>query len=164
MARRALVLVLLFMLLAGCGSRSSGRFTGSGVMTKAIDLTTPEAAILSLEEAYRARDVEAAVKCKDFRTEAVLMLQRMQGDLAKDEEIIKQTTEVLELGFRAEMKNEGFPDFRDVTSTFKDKKPFQNREDIVEITEVCTHGSNSTTNQLVVAKTAPGWRVVVVPE
>ena len=94
----------------------------------------------------------------------MLMLQKLQSDLAKDEEIIKQTTEVLELGFRAEMKKEGFPDFRDVTSTFKDKRPFQNREDIVQITEVCTHGGDSTTNELVVAKTAPGWRVVVVPE
>lgn len=150
------VLALLFV--AGCGS-------SGGVMTKPIDLSTPEAAVLSLEEAYRARDVNAAVKCKDFRTEAVLMLQKVSPELAGDEEIITQTTEVLELGFRAEMKDEGFPDFTGVTSTFKDKKPFRGRSDIVELTETCVDGRGSaTTNQLVVAKTEPGWRVVVIAE
>jgi hypothetical protein len=157
LVRRSLfVLALLFG--AGCGS-------SGGVMTKPIDLSTPEATILSLEEAYRARDVNAAVKCKDFRTEAILMLQKVSPELAGDEEIITQTTEVLELGFRTEMKKKGFPDFRGVTSTFKDKKPFRNRSDIVELTETCVDGHGSaTTNQLVVAKTEPGWRIVVVAE
>ena len=150
--------VLALSFAAGCGS-------SGGVMTKPIDLTTPEAAILSLEEAYRSRDVNAAVKCKDFRTEAILMLQKVSPQLAGDEEIIAKTTEVLELGFRTEMKKKGFPDFRDVTSTFKDKKPFRNRNDIVEVTETCAHkGGSATTNQLVVAKTEPGWRVVAVTE
>ena len=156
LARRYLVMVSL-LLMAGCGS-------GGGVMTKPIDLTTPEAAVLSLEEAYRARDIAAAVKCKDFRTEAMLMLEKLNPELAKDEEIIVQTTEVLELGFRAEMKQKGFPDFRGVTSTFQNKKPFRNRSDIEEMTETCVRDGGSTTNQVILAKTEPGWRMVVVTE
>ncbi len=157
LARRCVVFVSL-VLMAGCGS-------GGGVMTKPIDLTTPEAAVLSLEEAYRARDIAAAVKCKDFRTEALLMLEKLNPELAKDEEIIAQTTEVLELAFRAEMKQQGFPNFRGVSSTFQNKKPFRNRSDIVEMTETCVgDGGSTTTSQIIMAKTEPGWRIVVVPE
>lgn len=156
-ARRPLWLVVL-LFVAGCGS-------SGGVMTKPIDLTTPEAAVLSLEEAYRARDINAAVKCKDFRTEAMLMLEKLNPELAKDEEIIVQTTEVLELGFRAEMKQDGFPDFSGVTSTFQNKKPFRNRNNIVEMTETCLHiDGSTTTNQVILAKTEPGWRMVVIAD
>jgi len=157
LVRRWLVLVLLLS-IAGCGA-------SGGVMSKPIDLTTPEGAVLSLEDAYRAKDIDAAVKCKDFRTEAMLMLEKLNPEFAKDEEIIAQTTEVLELGFRAEMKQEGFPDFGGVTSTFQNKKPFRNRSDIVELTETCVDKRGSTTtNQVVLAKTEPGWRMVVVPK
>ena len=155
---RTSLLVVALLFVSGCGS-------SGGVMTKPIDLSTPEAAILSLEEAYRAKDVNAAVKCKDFRTEAVLMLQKVTPQFANDAEIVTQTTEVLELGFRSEMKKKGFPDFRGVTSTFKNKKPFRNSGDIVELTETCVDGrGTTTTNQLVVAKTEPGWRIVTVVE
>lgn len=143
------------LLNAGCGS-------GGGKMAKPIDLSTPEAAVLSLEEAYRAKDLEAAVKCKDFRTEAVLMLEKTMPQFASDEEIVKETTEVLELAFRAEMKQKGFPDFRNVTSTFSNKKSFRDRSDIVELTETCVHGGSATTSQVVLAKTEPGWRMVVI--
>jgi hypothetical protein len=150
--------MVFLLLVAGCGS-------SGGVMTRPVDLTTPEAAVLSLEEAYRARDIDAAVKCKDFRTEATLMLEKLNPELAKDEEIIVQTTDVLELAFRAEMKQKGFPDFSGVTSTFKDKKPFRNRSDIVEMTETCVHdGGSTTTNQVILAKTETGWRMVVIAD
>jgi hypothetical protein len=95
----------------------------------------------------------------------MLMLEKVNPEFAKDEEIIAQTTEVLELGFRAEMKQEGFPDFHGITSTFQNKKPFRNRSDIVEMTETCvSDGGSTTTNQVIMAKTEPGWRMVVVPE
>jgi hypothetical protein len=156
-ARRPLWMVAL-LFVAGCGS-------SGGVMTKPIDLTTPEAAVLSLEEAYRARDISSAVKCKDFRTEAMLMLEKLNPELAKDEEIIVQTTEVLELAFRAEMKQKGFPDFSGVTSTFTNKRAFRDRSDIVEMTETCIRGgSATTTNQVILAKTETGWRMVVIAD
>ena len=42
----------------------------------AKDFTTPEGAILCLEDAYRREDIEAAIAAKDFKTEARLMLQK----------------------------------------------------------------------------------------
>ena len=50
----------LLTALIGCGSNSDSSI--------AHDLTTPEGAILSLEDAYRAEDIEAAVRCRDFTT------------------------------------------------------------------------------------------------
>jgi hypothetical protein len=143
----------LVLTLAGCGSDI------------AHDLNTPEGAILSLEDAYRAGDLEAAVSCKDFTVEATLMLQKLEHDFSGDEEILSKTAEVLELGFRSELTNTGFPDFRGVVSTFADKKPYQERDDVVQITETCQHADGSTTNnQLIVAKTPDGWKVVTVPD
>lgn len=130
----------------------------------AHDFNTPEGAILSLEDAYRARDVEAAVKCKDFDTEAKMMLHKLNPEFSDDPELLAKTAEVLELGFRAEMKS-GFPNFDGVTSTFPERKPYQGRDDIVEVTELCTHaGGGTTTNTLHVAKVADGWRVIALVE
>ncbi len=93
------------------------------------------------------------------------MLQKLEQDFSDDPEILAKTVEVLELGFRSELKNGGFPDFRDIESTFSKKKPYQGRDDIVQITEHCRHGDGTTTtNTLVVAKTADGWKVVAVPD
>jgi hypothetical protein len=41
------------------------------------DFTTPEGAVLCLEEAYRRHDLDAAAACKDFAIEAKLMLHEV---------------------------------------------------------------------------------------
>ncbi len=158
MKSRACILVsVILLVLSGCG--------GSDSSSIRHDFDTPEGAVLCLEDAYRAKDIEAAVRCKDFTMEATLMLQRLQTDSSGDPKILAQTAELLELGFRSEMKNSDFPDFRDIVSTFSDKNPFQGRDDIVELTEKCRHADGrTTTNKLVVAKTANGWKVVTVPD
>ena len=61
------------------------------------DFSTPEGALLKLEDAYRARDIEGAVACKDFRREADMMLSRMGSPLVKDEEMVSEIAKVLEL-------------------------------------------------------------------
>ena len=150
--RFTLAAVCLLAVLVGCG-------------TIAHDHTTPEGAILCLEDAYRAKDVEAAVRCKDFHVEAKLMLESLKKDFSNDPEILAKTAEVLELGFRSELTNSGFPDFRNLTSTFSNKEPYQGRDDVVRITEHCRHASGTTTtSQLTVAKTADGWKVVSVAD
>lgn len=166
--RLVLPALCLVLALAGCGANDrAGGTAGNGAVSPSSfhDLTTPEGAILSLEAAYRAKDLEAAVRCRDFAVEAKLMLQKLQKDLSDDPEILAKTAEVLELGYRAEIQKKGFPDFRNIESTFSDKRPFQGREEIVRITERCRHGDGTTsTNSLVVAKTANGWKVVTVPD
>jgi hypothetical protein len=118
-----------------------------------------------LEDAYRRKDLEAAVAAKDFTVESRLMLARMKGGLDKDAEVLKKTAEVLELSFRAEMKKKGFPDFSGLKSQFPQKEKYDGSEDIVAVTEVCTFPDGGTSKQkLLVAKTSSGWRVLNVLE
>lgn len=155
---------ILVIMLAGCSTSNPSMESASESSTFAHDLTTPEGAILCLEDAYRSENLEAAINCKDFNTEARLMLESLGTDFSDDQEILSTTAEVLELGFRSEMEK-GFPTFHGITSTFANKKPFQGRDDIVEITETCRHkNGTTTTNKLLVAKTAEGWKVVMLPE
>ena len=129
------------------------------------DFATPEGAILMLEEAYRKKDVEAAVAAKDFVAESRVMLSRLKGGLDKDAEVLKKSAEVMELAFRAEMKKKGFPDFEGVRSHFPKKERYQSFEDIVLVTEVCVlPGGRSSTQKLLVVETAKGWRVLNVVE
>src|SRR4029453_7472664 len=81
----------------------------------AADFTTPQNAIRSLEAAYINKDIEAAVAAKDFTEEARLMLQNMDPAFAEDPEMLKKTAELLELSFRKQMTEVGFPDFSGLT-------------------------------------------------
>ncbi len=91
------------------------------------------------------------------------MLEKLSGELKDDAEILAQTAEVLQLGFRSQMQKDGFPDFRQIVSTFSAQKPYQGRDDMVELTETCRHADGKTTqNQMIVVKTEAGWKVVSV--
>jgi hypothetical protein len=130
-----------------------------GCSKKAIkaDLSTPEGAILSLEEAYRQRDIEKAVACKDFEVEAAHMT-RDKPEFSTPDAIAK-IAETLELAYRAEMKG-GFPDMKGVTSTFPKKRDYGGGKLVV--TEVCRYPDGGTSKQdILVAKTDAGWKVMI---
>jgi hypothetical protein len=140
----------VLLLPLGCGRQSPQ------------DLSTPEKAILSLEDAYRAKDIEAAVRCKDFQVEANLMLEGLPNLKARDDDgkIAAKTASILELAYRKEMKDKGFPDFAGVTSRFPKVEPY--RDGIVVVTEECTYPDGTKSQQrLLVAKVKDGWRVLI---
>lgn len=103
-------------------------------------------------------NIEAAVRAKDFRIEARLMLEKLS--LPKDQidnELIKKTAEVLELAFRKEIEKKGFPDMIGVSSTFSKVE----KEDVVVVAEECSYPNGRKSKQcLLVAKTDNGWRVL----
>ncbi|WOB10114.1 hypothetical protein [Piscinibacter gummiphilus] len=82
--------------------------------------TTPEAAVRSLQAAYRRRDLDAAVRCQDFRSEALLKLRRHGA--AFDDEALDREAHALEVSFRRATV-ENWPDFEDVTSTVTSVEP-----------------------------------------
>lgn len=125
----------------------------------AMDFTTPEGAILCLEDAYRRRDIEAAVACKDFLVEATLMLLEAAPDTAGDPEVQAQAAEVLELAFRKE-KLQAWPDMEGTETFFVEQHPLS--DGIVLVTEFMRmpDGSFCQTHLRVAHITGKGWRVL----
>jgi len=131
-------------------------------MQYAADFTTPQGAILCLEDAFRRRDIDAAAHCKHFPTEANLMLKKMGGGLDDDPEIVAQTAEALELSFRQHIEA-AWPDFTGVTSYFIDQHPYSDGIEIV--TEGFRYpDGGSAVQKHYVARTPDGWRVLNLAE
>ena len=125
----------------------------------ALDLSSPESALRSLEEAYVRGDIEAAVASKDFAFEAREMLRPMH--LAEDEALVKETAEVLQLSFRSEMKKSGFPDFSQLRCNVISTKEIQ--AGLVKMVEVCTFPDGVTSEQTMhAAHSLAGWRIVTM--
>ena len=128
------------------------------------DFTTPEGAILMLEEAFRRRDLEAAVAARDFVVEAELEAgaQQPTGTSAA---IVARAAE-LEQGFRALM-TASWPDFSGVESYFVDRQPYRppsgqsNALGFAVITEVNRFaGGGYSEQRILVTETVRGWRVL----
>jgi len=126
------------------------------IVTK--DFTTPEGAILCLEDAYRRRDIEAAIAAKDFNTEARLMLERTGFKDFIDDAMIAKTAEALTLSFRTHTTS-NWPNFEGLESYFPKKE--QQADKLVLVTEVCRFPDGGfSRQQILVAETAQGWRVL----
>jgi hypothetical protein len=124
----------------------------------AMDFTTPEGAILCLEDAYRRRDIEAAVACKDFLIEATLMLAEVSPGTADDPEVQGHAANVLELAFRKE-KTSAWPDMEGIESFFIERQPFS--DGIVVVQEFMRMPDGTFCEaKLRVAHTQNGWRVL----
>ena len=152
------------LLLSGCGGQPS---LPTPLRKVEVDLSTPESVVESIEEAYRAKDMKAVLQCKDFDAEARLMMDRLEmGEALKgDKEILTQLSETLELGFQAEIKQTGFPNFDGAVSTLSGKKPYQGRDDVVQMTESLKFPNGKTvTNKVYAAKSDAGWKFVMISD
>lgn len=154
---------VFLILLTGCDAFTGPK--GDWQEDVAHDLTTPEGAILSLYDAYAAGDVEAAVKCKDFGIEAELILEDVDEELSEDGDILAKTAEVLELGFRQQFADGGFPTHAGAVKTVRVKYAVEGRDDRFRITErFIERDGTMTVNKLLAAHTADGWKVITVVE
>jgi hypothetical protein len=122
----------------------------------------PEDAIRALEDAYVRRDANAAVAARDFVEEAKRMLVKIDAKLASEPDILKQTAEVLELGYRKELKDSTFRRFSGVSCTITRIVPVE--DSLVKVLEDCTMKNGTISKeQLFVARTTNGWRVITIP-
>lgn len=120
--------------------------------------TTPEGAIMKIENAYDSDNIEAAIACKDFNIEAELMLSKMSEE-ALGNEIIKKTAEVLKLSFIKSLQEKGIPKFESI------KRAFPKREKISEnhiiITEGCYYPNGEQSVQRInTYRNDTGWKVL----
>jgi hypothetical protein len=123
------------------------------------DFTTPEGAILCLEDAYRRKDIEAAIAAKDFKAEARLMLASSKlKEHMNDDQMIDSTAEALLVSFRAHTTAE-WPNFDGLESFFTGRD--EHSEGVVIVTELCRFPDARFSQQkILVAETPKGWRVL----
>lgn len=124
-------------------------------------LASPEEALSRLEEAYRAGDIEAAVAAKDFRTEARLMLLDINPEFADDPELVTKTAEILELAFRKELAESGFPDFDGLECAVVSQEELNEWLVVAEEKCVFPDGGHSL-QKMLVSNTNGTWKVVGV--
>jgi hypothetical protein len=71
------------------------------------DFATPEGAILCLEATYLKKDVEAAVACRDFVTEARVWLREERGSMGEQlqNEMLAELEKTMEKSFRKSLED-----------------------------------------------------------
>lgn len=122
------------------------------------DMTTPEGAILCLEDAYTAGNLEAALACKDFETEARMLLAQLPNLENHDDELLVQTAETLRLSFEAHLRAGGLPSFEGFEHAFPEREFID--ADTVIVSEICYHSDGRVTlDRLVVTRHGKEWRV-----
>lgn len=122
------------------------------------DNTTPEGAIVLLENAFDEENLDKALDCKDFEVEAGLMMAKMnKGELGA--EVISKMAEVLKLSFIKSLQDSGMPKFNDVTRAFPKREKIS--ENHIIVTEICTYpDGGKSVQRLNTYKTNNGWKVL----
>jgi hypothetical protein len=131
---------------------------------------TPQGALSALEAAYMNKDIEAAVAAKDFFAEARQMLGNLvvkAGEdgqpISEDVETLNTTAEVLELSFRKDIQENGFPDFSGIQCESVIHQTIA--EDLVILRETCQfQDGGSSVQDLYAARSSGGWRIAGVLE
>lgn len=138
--------------------RQAGMYIDEGIDYFKHDFSTPEGAILCLEDAYDEQDIERAVECKNFEEEARLLLLRM-NDRHSGRNALHTTAEILCKSFRLYLKEQGFPSYKNVCRAFPERTKISDR--IYLITEVCIFpGGEKLRQQIYTFKGEDGWRVL----
>ena len=132
-----------------------------GNTAMAADYSTPESTLKALEQAYAAKDIEAAVAAKNFIFEATDMLNNLKGISNPDASLIQETAKVLELSFSKQMKTEGFPDMTGIACKIVGTKKINSN--LVEISEECTFPDKYVSKETSYAvKSNNRWGIVIL--
>ena len=122
------------------------------------DMLTPEGAILCLEDAYSAGDIDAALACKDFETEARMLLDQVPSMAGYYEGLLDQTAQTLRLSFEAHLRAGGLPSFEGFEHAFPEREFID--KDTVVVSEICYHPDGRVTlDRLVATRHGAEWRV-----
>jgi uncharacterized protein YegJ (DUF2314 family) len=138
--------------------RMTGLYIDDGVDYFIHDFSTPEGAILCLEDAYDEQDMEKAMACKNFLEEARLLLYKTNNSIG-NEDILESTADVLRLSFIKNLMEEGFPVFKDLSRAYPQREKIT--EDLYLITEVCTFPDGGRSSQKIYTfKEDDEWKVL----
>lgn len=81
---------------------------------------SPVEAIVSLETAYTEKSLEAVLASKDFKAEALIILQQSGNYDVSDQKLIDETIKLLEFSLVKSLEENGFPNFNNVRREFSE--------------------------------------------
>jgi uncharacterized protein YegJ (DUF2314 family) len=138
--------------------KMTGLYIDDGVDYFLHNFSTPEGAILCLEDAYDEQNIEKAICCKNFLEEARLLLHKM-NDNSGDEDIVEATAEVLRLSFIKSLTEEGFPVFKELVRAFPKREKIT--DNLYLITEICTFPDGGRSSQNIYTfREGDEWKVL----
>lgn len=138
--------------------RQMGLYIDEGIDYFVHDFSTPEGAILCLEDAFDEQDIEKALACKNFEEEARLLLLKM-NDRLNGKEILETTADILRSSFIKSLKDDGFPVFKDLRRAYPCRKKIS--DNLYLITEVCIFPDGKKCRQdIYTFRGEDGWRVL----
>jgi uncharacterized protein YegJ (DUF2314 family) len=142
--------------------RQTGLYIDEGVDYFKHDFSTPEGAILCLEDAFDEQDADKAVSCKNFVEEARMLLRKV-GDKFDSEDVLHTTADILRMSFIKDLQTQGFPVFRDLSRAYPERERITDQ--LYIITEVCIFPDGGKSLQrLYTFKDDEGWRVIGIAE
>lgn len=116
---------------------------------------TPAEAVRALETALDAKDVDAAVRAKNFRCEAAdILRKRKEPGLQNDAELVRQLAERLEQSFRKEL-TATLPTMGKYTCATLGVAT--EGTDRAVVTTECEGPAGKSTQKLLVCKSGDGW-------
>jgi hypothetical protein len=120
------------------------------------NFSTPELALRSLEAAYRTRDIDAVMRCKDFQLESMFVLPGA-NDIAED--VRSAMVTVLEARFRDDMRDNS-PEWNGIVSNIVGREDLPG--DMVILSEQLRLPDGETVEmQHFVGKRENSWKVAV---
>ncbi|QIH34488.1 DUF2314 domain-containing protein [Sphingobacterium sp. DR205] len=125
------------------------------------DLSTPEGAIVKIENFYSAKDLQGILSCKNFTKEAENLLN--ERNLLITEDLVNEIAETLKVTFIQDLKENGYPYFKDIERNFNLKEEKENMQLIEE--KVVYQDGSVTVNNLWVWHSKEGeWKILNLVE
>jgi hypothetical protein len=128
------------------------------------DFTSPQGAVLCLEDAYRAKDIKKILNCRDFKLTYQYIFKYETSKnfqfLKPEEEVILRTAKDTENLYINDLKK-SIPDFSVVIkSEFPRMKIID--KDFLILEEICTlNNGKITKQQLIMGKNTNGWKMLM---
>lgn len=125
------------------------------------DLTTPEGAIIKIENFYTEENLEGVFSCKDFEMEAENMLK--DSDLEVTESTKKDLAEVLKIALIEDIKSNGFPHFNNIERNFS-LITQQDNQKLIEETIIFKRGATKHNKFWIGQSKSGDWKVLNLVE
>ncbi|WP_312296991.1 DUF2314 domain-containing protein [Chryseobacterium sp.] len=125
------------------------------------DRSTPEGAILTIEEFYSYKDLDGIISCKDFRKEAENIM--IEHSVEINEKTLEMITSALKVSFFEELELNGFPKFKGLDRVFTMEYQREDQQ-LIEEKVIYSDGTVTINRLWVWYSGKDGWKVLNLVE